>query len=955
MDRTIVGRDPERDVIRAFLDGLAAGTGGELVLAGPAGMGKTVLWEEAVAAAGRSGLRVLDSRPTHADSGLAFAGLHELLRAVTAAELAVLPAPQRRALDAALYREDATGEPVGLPEADGDPAPEAGAIAVALLTLLRSLAGFGPLLVAVDDIQWLDPSSRAPLRFALRRLRTAPVAALVALRVDEPGGQDDAWPTDDPSERIDLRPLSLGALHRVLVDRFGLSFGRPGLVRLLELTGGNPFLATELVGAWGSEAAVRAASGQPLPETVARLVRRRVAGLGVDERRIAQVVALLGRAREDLLARVLQGDAGAAALREAAQHAMDAGVLQADGERIRCAHPLIASALATSLSPASARELHARIAAELDDPIEAAPHLAAAAAGPDGAVAERLDRAAEIASQRGATLEAAGLREQALGLTPSTDAAGLARRRFELADALFTAGDTGAARDHLRQVPLDDPHVDAPTRREALLLRATIAWFDGDQPASVALAERALAESPEDARWQAKANARLSWVIDDDLPRQAAYAAAALRLLDPARDPVTYAFAALNGAWARLLAGEGADDDAVALGDRLQEAARSWEYSTVPAAWAKAMDRFDEARSLIERYLQHSRERGDESSVAQLLSMQVEVEAWTGRLAVAMSLADASVAEAQQSGQEVYLAISLARRAQVHAYRGDLDAAEADARAALAIAVPPLTPPVALAALGFVALTARRPAAAVEHLATADAMLDGVGMRDPAAYRFHGDLVEALVRTGDLGEAVRQTARLEQRARVAPRPWVEAVAARSRGLVLAGGGDVAGALDAVERALEAHRSLDMPFELARTRLVQGVALRRAGSRRRASEALVAAAEGFEALGCGPWAERARDELARVGLRPRDDGGLSPSEQRIARLAADGLTNRVIADRLVISPKTVEATLARVYLKLGIGSRAELGAHMAGLATSAAPTRDAADGRRARSGASRSGT
>ncbi|MFN8520580.1 MAG: AAA family ATPase [Chloroflexota bacterium] len=922
MDRSIVGRDPERAAIRAFLDGLAAGRGGELVVAGPAGMGKTVLWEEALAQAPGMGIRVLDSRPTHAESDLAFAGLHELLRDVTPDELDGLPAPQRRALDAALYRDDAPDEGY---------APEAGAIAVAALTLLRALSERGPVLVAVDDVQWLDASSREPLRFAIRRLRSHPVGALVSVRVEEatePAAIDAPWATDDPATRLDLGPLSLGALHRLLVDRFGHSFGRPGLVRLQELTGGNPFLATELVGAWGSEAAVHASSNEPLPETVARLVRRRVASLGVDERRLAQVVALLGRAREDLLARVLDHASGVASLHEATQHAMDAGVLQADGDRIRCAHPLIASALLASLSPGARRELHARIAEAVDDPMEEAAHRAAAATGPDATVAERLDRVAALALARGASLEGVSLRERALALTPPADATALARRRHELADVLFTAGDTAQARTLLRQVPVDDPATDPITRRESLLLLATIQWFEGEQADAMVLSQRALEESPDDADWQGRVHARLSWMLDDSLPLQAEHATAALRLLDPVREPVTYAFAALNGAWARLLAGGGADEATLALGARLQEPARSWEYSTIPATWAKGLDRFDEARALIERYLAHSRDRGDESSVAQLLSMRVEIEAWTGRLGPALELANASVAVAQQSGQQVYLATSLARRGLVHAYRGDLDAADADARAGLALSTPPIVPPVPLGVLGFVALTRGRPAEALTHLGPAAQMLDEVGMRDPVSYRFHPDLVEALVLTGDLVEAERQTARLEERALIAPRPWVVAAAARSRGLLLAARGDVPAAIAALERALEAHAAIEMPMERGRTQLAYGMTLRRAGSRRRAAEALGAALACFQALGCEPWVARAGDELDRLGLRPRDDGSLSPSEERIARLAADGLTNRVIAERLVISPKTVEATLARVYLKLGIGSRAELGARMA---------------------------
>jgi DNA-binding NarL/FixJ family response regulator len=210
-------------------------------------------------------------------------------------------------------------------------------------------------------------------------------------------------------------------------------------------------------------------------------------------------------------------------------------------------------------------------------------------------------------------------------------------------------------------------------------------------------------------------------------------------------------------------------------------------------------------------------------------------------------------------------------------------------------------------------------------------MVERIGLAEPARFRFHGDHIEAVVGLGEIHRARDLVARLRRRAAVAPRPWICVMCARAEGLVDAASGRPDEALHAIEAALREHERLEMPFELARTLLHLGRVQRRRKQRKAAREALQQSGEIFERLGAALWAEKARSELARTHVRQAPDQ-LTPSEVQVARLAAAGLRNREIADRLFLSPRTVEANLARAYRKLGIRSRAELGAAIAAIPT-----------------------
>ena len=305
----VVGRDVEMSALAAFLDGVTTGPARTAVIAGPAGMGKTTLWRSACVDARARGFRVLEARPTEVEATLAYAGLHDLTRDLDRGTLASLPAtPADGARGGAVSRPAALRGPGG-----GWAARVRGHRH--RRTVARPLSGGARVrcCVAIDDLQWLDQSSLGPLRFLVRRLGGEAVGVLVAVRSAADGQADAAAGLDPPDgrpQRLDLGPLSLGALHRLIGDRAGVSLPRPGLVHLHELTGGNPYMALELIREWGPDAVTSLRSDQRLPGTMDDLLVGRVAQLTPPERSLAQAVAAIGRPTDALLARVLAEVAG---------------------------------------------------------------------------------------------------------------------------------------------------------------------------------------------------------------------------------------------------------------------------------------------------------------------------------------------------------------------------------------------------------------------------------------------------------------------------------------------------------------------------------------------------------------------------------------------------------------------------------------------------------------------
>ena len=897
--RAVVGRRDELEAVERFVASVADGASA-LTIVGPAGIGKTTVWRAGAAIAEDAGLRVLSARPTGAEASWSFAGLSDLLEPVDVALLDELPGPQRQALDVALLRKEV-----------GDGRIDLRAVASGTYAVLRALASERPTLVAVDDAQWLDEATGDTLRFALRRLADSRVGVLASVRV-EAGGRPETFERALPEERrgeLDLAPLSVAAMHDVIRDRVGRSLPRPLVVSIVRRSGGNAFFAVEMARELIRGGEDRA-DEPPVPASVHGVVRLRARQLPAATREAL------------LLASALAVPSTSVVPADDLTAAEEAGLVQVGGDgRIRFEHPLVAAAIYESASPTRRRRAHRTLAERTQEQEERARHLALAADGPDEEVAAALDDAATHTAARGASAAAADLARLALELTPESRLEARVRRSLALAHHLLDAGESAAARSVLEAC--DVAWAEGDLRARLLRDLGWILWYEGDHDAGYRLVREALAHA-RDPELAARTHAAAAWLLQDhDLDRAIEHADAAVGLLDPDASPGLYSNALLHSAYLRLLNGEGADDEAYARGRELQERVVDWDdTSPVVGMWPVFQDRFEDAKEIYERGLARSRAEGDVPSVQGSLLRLAELACWTGDWGEADRLAAEGIDLADRTGSSAFLGSALYARALVDAHLGRLDEARSAAERTVERFGETLQGGLGWWVLGFVALSSGDFSAADDAYRRAAAVVDALGQREPARFRFQPDHVEAVVALGDLERAGAMLASLEARADVFPRPWILATAARCRALLLAAEGELDAALEASATALRHHEGLEMPFERARTLLVRGVILRRLKQKRRAREALDEAAATFERLGARLWAERAREESRRVAAR-RAPVDLTETELRIARLAAQGLTNPEIAAQVFVSRKTVEANLGRVYRKLGISSRMQL--------------------------------
>jgi DNA-binding CsgD family transcriptional regulator len=899
----VVGRETELDAVERFLDAVPAGMSG-LVLEGTPGSGKSTLWREAGRRAQARGYRVLSTRPAEAEAKLSFSGLADLLRGIAQSAFDALPQPQREAIEIALAR--ASGE------------AERGALFAGVVALFSMLAVAMPLVVAVDDVQWLDLPSAAAVVFALRRLTNSRVAFLGTIRADHETGPRSFMRAlgENPLERVRVGPLSLGALHHLIKARFGRSFPRPTLVRIERASGGNPFSALEI--ARQVLESGEPAAGEPLPisDDLEDVIRARIGRLPAETRAALMTVASLTQPTVRFVS--------AAALAAAEDAAL---VRITSRGQVFFVHPLYASAVYRAASSHRRRSEHERLAALVEDPEERARHLALAADGPDNRVAMALSRAAAGAAARGAPDAAGELGRLAIELTPQTDGMNRSRRQIALGEWLLAAGDNHRAREVLESAlrSMDRGRV----RCDALLVLTAVLWEDNKR-AALDAAEAALTEAA-DRDQVGSAHRAIAFASGDiDLARAARHADAALQMADPEADPLTYVDSVFEAAWRNLLLGLGTDENEYQRALEIQARSQTARLSSAPPLWMTAHDDFDGASSYWEVMLRLARERGDESEISYVVAMLAQSDLWRGSWPAASRGADLAVELAELADAPSRLAHALFARALVDAHRGDFERSRQACREVLAIAqtrADPWFECAGASALGLAELTAGDPARADAAFSRAERAAEAMGMREPVRFRFQGDQVETVVALGDLDRAEGLVERLEERARIFPRPWTLAMAARCRGLVHAARGELDAALASLDQALAHHARLEMPFELARTLLIKGEVHRRRREKRLAGTAMAEALAIFDRLGAVQWAARARGEMARVQAR-RAPVGLTATEDEVAVLAASGRTNREIASALFMSPKTVEKRLASAYGKLGIHTRAELGGYMA---------------------------
>ena len=934
-----IGRDEELLEVDRFL-GAAAQGAVALLLEGPAGIGKSTLWSATVEAAGRRGFQVLAARPTAAEATWAYQSLADLLEPVAATVLPRLPPVQRRALELALLRTaDGSGSsttspgsgPVGAtPAAEAADGGElnAQAIAVGAVSAIAVLAAERPILVAIDDVPWLDPASAEAIAFVVRRLARHRVGVLLAQRVETPGDAPLGIDTVLPTERRWIGPLALGAIHLLLSERLGLTLPRPTLAGLQAMANGNPFHALEIGRALGRLPNLpRPGDPLPIPESLRGLVEERLASVSAAARRVLLTAAAAGSPDVGRLAAAL--GSGGPALDETLAEAVDAGLLAIEAGTVRFSHPTIATAAYEAAAPAARRAAHAALAAVEPEAEARARHLALATVLPDAAVADALEAGARDARRRGAMGAAAELARLAVERTPPTETAARDRRELLVGSALVETADLPAARELL--VDLAARMAPGRDRAEARMLLGTVAWYTATSREAVAATAAALEDAGDDRELIGRLHYRLAVFHDFDQSTAHAHGARAVDLLRGTDATITLAAALATQFACEVSLGHPPDlallDEALAVeGDGTHV-----DQSTVPGIWYLAIDRPDLARERFQRMLEASRAAGEISGEADLLTRLAETELYADRWAEARRLADEATIVARQEGNPT---AAPARRvvALIDAHAGRLDEAQAAGELGFSQAEEAGDPVIAGAyalVLVFVAVTRGDHAEAIRMSELGEARLRAGGRIQPLRLDSRHERVEALAAIGRLDEAEALLVEFAEGARILPRPWADAAIARGRASIAIGRGDHEAALEATAAATDERSAGWRAFDRARTLLVRGRALRQARSSKAASDVLDAALATFEELGAAPWAAHVRAELDRLGRRRPGTEDLTPTERRVAELAAGGLRNREVASTLGISPKTVEAHLARAYAKLGIRTRAELGRRMSG--------------------------
>ncbi|MBY8875657.1 AAA family ATPase [Micromonospora sp. PLK6-60] len=907
MSATLVGRDATVEQAWRALAGRSP-----VIVEGPSGIGKTALWRALVARAEQAGWLVLVAAPTEAEAVLPYAALADLLRPL-AARVPALPLPQRVAAEVVLLATRAD-EPV-----------DERAVGAATRALLDAAAGGDvPVLLTVDDPCWLDPPSERALRFALRRLTRRP-RVLITHRTHGDDPADAPLLLDDdhlagPPRRVAVPPLGAGALHHIVRARLGGTLSRPLLARIARDAGGNPLLAIEL-----ARAVLRLprtpSPGEdlPVPSSMRQLLAGTLDALPAGSRDAVRLAALLTVPTVADLAR-----AGVSA--DAFDAAEEAGLLSVGPRRIGFTHPLYAAAVREGVPAGVRQRLHRILADAVADPDERARQLARCTAAPDAAVATELAAAAARQRARGAPAVAAAWYERAADLTPAQATADRDRRLLDAVQCHLDSGDYAAAGAGADAAAT---RLAGPALAEALLLRATVAWCVDDLPGAVRTAERALAAAGDDTQLAGRVHAHLTLFHDAPEPARRHAEAAIAHLSDRADERPLLAAALLLLFFHEVRAGRPARTELLDRGLALEAGEPSWLAGSIPAIWWRATDEHGRARDRLHDMLDRAVARGDEPWQHEVLTHLGEAELLAGRFTTAGEHIAAARELGEQLGTglvgETWLAGLL------DAYRGRLAEAGAVAEGGLRRAAElddAWSRRIHLQLAGFVALSAGRMSEAAEAYGALAAELDGSRIAEPLAQRFEPDWIEACVGAGDLDTARAALARLARRHDRLPRPWTILGLARSRVLVVAAAGADPVAELAELAAARARVPADvLPLDRARCLLVAGRAHRRARRRREAGAALSAAAAEFTGIGAVAFADRAQAELARIGRRAPAPTALTPTEERVARLAAQGRTNRAIADTLFISPKTVEANLARVYRKLCISSRAELGAAM----------------------------
>lgn len=891
---TPVGRERERahveDAIRSVrADGLRA-----VVIRGEPGIGKTSLWRHGVEFARTLACDVRVARPAEEEMQFDLAGVEELFGADACA-----------------------GERT------------VAARATALARLLETRSTDASVMLAIDDLQWLDPGSLRALRRLLAHLEADAVVVLATCRADSAASDEVALTDLVPDERvvtIDLRPVDIDTLRGVL-GPIVTAISRPMLRAIHRASGGNPLHAIEMARLLPADADERAVAILAPPRTASAAVARRLDALADGRREVVDALAVAGATDVATIAGLVGRaiDADLAPL-------VEAGVVAVDGERIRAAHPLVASVAYGNLNAVRRRTLHRRLADATADVVQRARHLALSHDEADADVAALLEAAATTARARAAPDLAAAFLRHSLRLTPLADETARLRRAIGEFDDLAAAGEIGRAIDRADELVASLPP--GPSRARAILRRA---YNEGDDfESSFGLLKTALADAGTESDLRAHALSWIAWarcIFGRDLAAARAEITEATGLVGATGDRWLRAEILTTAFYLEAICGSPRPElraEALALERPGDIEGSIWAGPRTVAAETLAWDgQIDAARSMFARVGDDLNDAGREQWRPYIQYELALLAIVAGDLDEAGSLLDAGEESACDAGDAWALGVLAFPRASWLAWRGDAAAAREAATARLAQldgGANCLGEARVRHLLGLLSLAEGDVDGAAAELTAVTAMLDEIGYRHPACVPALPDAIEALVGCGDRARADDLLHDLAARAVSCRSAWVDAALLRARGIHAAavragdsGIGDLTDAVAAFERS-------GFAIDAARAALALGRALRRAGRRRAAAEAFTDARARFDRIGALLFAERASEELSTVA-DDETQHDLTPTERRIVDLVCAGRRNREIAAQLGNSVATVEAHLTRIYRKLHVRSRAELAARI----------------------------
>ncbi|MFC4031576.1 AAA family ATPase [Streptomyces polygonati] len=909
----LVGREAETARLRAVADGVRE-HGGALVLRGAAGAGKSALLSEAAEYAAAGGVRVLSVSGVESETRLPFAGLQRLLYPLRAAA-ELLPVADREVLRAAL--------------GGADPAvPDGYRVALTVLDLLVGVARQAPVLLIAEDAHWLDDRTTEVLVLLARRLECERVVLLAAVRDGYDARLDAAGLPE-----LAVAPLTEEAAA-ALLDRHSPGLEPESRERLLAAAAGNPLALTELPGAWAGlerpdEGAFLSEPWLPLTARLERAFTGRFAALPAPTRALLRIAALNDGAS---LAETLAAARRATGDRPGEEPddrpgvedlvpAVGALLVETDGVELRFRHPLTRSAIRQGMTLPERRAAHAALADVLAGQQDRrSRHRAAAAPPPDETVAAELQASAARAERRGATGAAVAALEQAARF--SEDPVLRAERLLLAADFAVELG----RREVVARLLAEASQVELSPQQ-----RARVVWIGGSF-------DEGLRNPTADAGTLAALAATVAAAGDTYLAVRVLWSAAQLCYWsEPGAGARRFVVRVAEGMdldeldpWLlAILAYAAPIERGAVVIERLRRRGPSpyddARTDRMLGTAALLVGSYDLAQSLSAAAATGLRRQGRRGLLARAVGAEASSAALLGDLATAVPAAAESGRLAHETTQPYLYGLMRAVEAAVAALRGDRDRAAALAAEAEQAGLPVGARPVlarAQLARGLAALGAGEFAEAYAQLRRLHDSADPCYHLALRCYAV-GDLADAAVHCGRGAEISGIMREMEAVGLATPSPALHAGLRFARALLAAD--DEAEELFAEALAADLTR---WPFARARAQLAFGEWLRR---QRRAADSrapLRAAREAFDALGAIPWSERARQEMRASGegsrrRRPEEQARLTPQELRIARMAAEGLTNREIGQKLYLSHRTVSSHLHRIFPKLGVASRAEL--------------------------------